>query len=77
MIIPETFKLFPDISLPAGLKWLARISAPVAAVGIAGGFFGIAFAHAFRWLLYFGAASLAVAVVLTGIGLVRRPSGNP
>ena len=55
----------------------ARISAPVAAVGIAGGFFGIAFVQAFRWLLYFGAASLAVAVVLTGIGLVRRPSGNP
>jgi hypothetical protein len=45
----------------------------VAAVGIAGGFFGIAFLPAFRWLLYFGAASLTVAVVLTGIGLVRRP----
>jgi len=69
--------LLDAATLPAGLKWLARISAPVAAVGIAGGFFGIAFVQAFRWLLYFGAASLAVAVVLTGIGLVRRPSGNP
>ena len=62
--------LLDAATLPAGLKWLARISAPVAAVGIAGGFFGIAFVQAFRWLLYFGAASLAVAVVLTGIGLV-------
>ncbi len=69
--------LLDAATLPAGLKWLARISAPVAAVGIAGGLFGIAFVQAFRWLLYFGAASLAVAVVLTGIGLVRRPSGNP
>jgi hypothetical protein len=59
--------------LPTRLKWLARISAPVAAVGISGGFFGIAFLPAFRWLLYFGAASLAVAVVLTGIGSVRWP----
>jgi hypothetical protein len=63
-------------TLPASLKWLARVSAPVAAVGIAGGFFGIAFLPAFRWLLYFGAAGLAVAVVLAGVGLLRRPSGD-
>jgi hypothetical protein len=59
-------------TLPTRLKWLAWISAPVAVVGISGGFFGIAFLPACRWLLYFGAASLAIAVVLTGIGLVRR-----
>ena len=59
--------------LPTRLTWLARISAPVAAVGIAGGFFGLAFLPVFRWLLYFGAASLAVSLVLTGVGLVRRP----
>jgi hypothetical protein len=69
--------LLDAATLPAGLKWLARIGAPVAAVAIAGGFFGIAFAPALRWLLYFGVASLAAAVVLTGIGLVRRPSGGP
>ena len=39
--------------LPTRLTWLARISAPVAAVGIAGGFFGLAFLPVFRWLLYF------------------------
>jgi hypothetical protein len=60
-------------TLPATLTWLARISAPGAAVAIAGGFFGLAFLLAFRKLLYFGAASLVVAVVLTDIGLVRRP----
>ena len=60
-------------ALPTRLKWLAQISAPMAAIGISGGFFGIALLPALRWLPYFGAASLAVAVILTGIGLVRRP----
>jgi hypothetical protein len=68
--------LLDSATLPAKLTWLARISAPVAAVAISGGFFGLAFLPAFRWLLYFGAASLVVAVILAGIGLVRRPSGD-
>jgi hypothetical protein len=68
--------LLDSATLPATLTWLARISAPVAAVAIAGGFFGLAFRPTFRWLLYVGAASLVVAVVLAGIGLVRRPRGD-
>jgi hypothetical protein len=63
-------------TVPAGLKWLARINASMAAVCISGGFFGIAFLLAFQWLLYFGAVNLAVAVILTGVDLVRRPSEN-
>jgi hypothetical protein len=55
------------------MRWLARIAAPVAAVGISGGFFGLAHNPGFKWLLYFGAACLAVAVLLTGVGLLRRP----
>ena len=58
--------------LDRGLKWVARIAAPLAAVAISGGFFGIAFVPAFRWLLYVGAISLAISVVLTGVGLLRR-----
>jgi protein-S-isoprenylcysteine O-methyltransferase Ste14 len=54
-------------------KWLARITAPAASVLVSGGFFGLAFSPGFRWLLYLGAACLAVAVVLTGVGLIRRP----
>jgi hypothetical protein len=68
--------LLDSATLPPGLKWLARVSAPVAAVAISGGFFGLAFLPTFRWLLYFGAASLIVAVGLTGVGLVRRPRGD-
>lgn len=64
--------LLDSANLGRGLKWLARISAPVAAIAISGGFFGIAFLPAFRSLLYLGALSLAIAVVLTGVGLLRR-----
>ena len=68
--------LLDAAELSRGWKWMARISAPVAAVGVSGGFFGLAFLPAFRWLLYLGAVSLVVAVLLTGVGLVRRPRGD-
>jgi hypothetical protein len=58
--------------LSLGLKWLARVAAPVAAVAISGSFFGLAYNFHFAWLLYFGAACLLVAVVLTGVGLLKR-----
>jgi hypothetical protein len=69
--------LLDAAALAPPLKWVARVSAPVAAVAISGGFFGLAFLPAFRWLLYLGAASLFVVVLLTGIGLVWRPSESP
>lgn len=65
--------LLDSATLSPAAKWVARISAPVAAGGISGGFFGLAFFSTFRWLLYFGALSLIVSVILTGVGLIRRP----
>lgn len=64
--------LLDSARLSAAVTWLARISAPVAAAAMSGGFFGLAFSPEFRWLLYLGALSLAVAVILTGIGLLRN-----
>lgn len=58
--------------LSTPMMWLARISAPVAAVTVSGGFFGVAFFPGFRWLLYFGGLSLFIALVLTGVGLLRN-----
>jgi len=55
-----------------GMKWLARISAPLGAVAVSGGFFGLAYMPGFRWLLYFGAVVLFVAVLVTAIGLLRK-----
>ena len=64
--------LIDSTRLPALLRWLARISAPAAAVTVSGGFFGVAFFPEFRWLLYFGGLSLFVALALTGVGLLRN-----
>ena len=64
--------LIDSTRLPAPLMWVARISAPVAAVAVSGGFFGLAFYPAFRWLLYFGGLSLLIALGLTGVGLLRN-----
>jgi hypothetical protein len=71
--------LIDSTRLSTSMMWLARISAPVAAVTVSGGFFGVAFFPEFRWLLYFGGLSLFVALVLTGVGLLRnlrRPEIN-
>lgn len=64
--------LLDSANLSSRLIWLARISAPVAAVAISGGFFGLAFFPGFRWLLYVGGLCLFIAVVLTGAGLLRN-----
>jgi hypothetical protein len=70
--------LIDSTRLSTPMMWLARISAPVAAVTVSGGFFGVAFFPEFRWLLYFGGLSLFVALVLTGVGLLRNlePTAN-
>jgi hypothetical protein len=68
--------LLDAATLSAGMKWVARLSAPLAAVAISGGFFGLAFYPQFRWLQYLGAACLTVAVLLTGVGLLRRPASE-
>jgi hypothetical protein len=64
--------LIDSTKLSTSMMWLARISAPVAAVTVSSGFFGVAFSPEFRWLLYFGGVSLLVALVLTGVGLLRN-----
>lgn len=77
LIISLLLQLFLDAArLATPLLWLARISAPVAAVTVSAGFFGLAFAPAFRWVLYFGGTSLVVAVLLTAIGLLRGGSAR-
>jgi len=64
--------LIDSARLSKSAMWIARISAPAAAVAVSGGFFGLAFIPGFRWLLYFGAVLLLVAVITTGIGLLRN-----
>jgi hypothetical protein len=53
------------------LAWSARIAAPVAALLVSGGFFGLAHAPPLRVLLYAGALLVSYAAVATGVGLLR------
>lgn len=63
--------------LPLWLDWGARLGFPLAAILVSGGFFAAAIGRGVTqptpWIavLYAGAALLAVAVVVTGIGLLR------
>lgn len=69
--------LLDPARLPVATKWFARIAAPVGTLALSGGFFGLAFKSEFRFLLYFGALAMFVALVLTGVGLLRslKPAG--
>jgi hypothetical protein len=60
------------LSEPA--RWTARIAAPLAAMLVSGGFFGIAFVPGLSPLLWAGSLCLSVAVLITGVGLVRAPA---
>jgi hypothetical protein len=64
--------LLDSTRLASCLKWLARVAAPVAAVALSGGFFGLAFSVSFRWLIYVGALAMLAALVITGIGLLKN-----
>jgi hypothetical protein len=66
--------LLDSATLSSRLKWVARIAAPVAAVAVSAGFFGVAYNADLRWVLYFGGACLVVVILLTGVGLLRRPA---
>ena len=57
--------------LSPAAKWVARVCAPVAAVFLSAGFFGVSFSVSFRWLLYLGVLSLLTALLLTVLGLMR------
>lgn len=63
--------LLDSARLSAGAKWLARICAPLSAVFLSAGFFGVAVAASFRWLLYLGMLSMLAALLLTVLGLIR------
>jgi hypothetical protein len=63
--------LLDSTRLSAGLTWLARICAPVSAVALSGGFFGLAFSPSFRWLLDLGICTLLIALLATAVGLLR------
>jgi hypothetical protein len=67
--------LLDGATLSRGIRLLARIAAPLGALLLPGGFFGLAFIPGFRLAVYLGAVSMAVAVLLTAAGLLRKAPG--
>ena len=63
--------LLDSTRLSRGLTWLARICAPAAAVAFSAALFGLAFSAAFSALLYLGVVLLLIALLTTGVGLLR------
>lgn len=64
--------LLDHAALSDRARWLARGTAPAAAILLSGGFFGIAHLPALSVLLWMGAGSLVLTVLLTGVGLLRQ-----
>jgi hypothetical protein len=64
--------LLDSTRLSSHFRWLARVAAPLSAVALSAGFFGLAFSVSFRWLIYLGVLTMLAALVITGIGLLRR-----
>lgn len=63
--------LLDHVRLGRGTAWSARVAAPLAAILVSGGFFGLAHAPALRVLLYAGAALVSYATLTVGVGLLR------
>jgi len=69
--------LADSATLPEPWLWVARIGVPLAAILLPAGFFlsmtspGAVRPNGFVSLIYMGAASLAVAVLTLGVGLLR------
>jgi hypothetical protein len=57
--------------LSSATRWIARTAAPLGAIVLSGGLFGMAYSMSFRWALYLGAIAMLIALVITGVGLVR------
>lgn len=70
--------LLDHVRLAQRTAWSARVAAPLAAVLVPGGFFGLAHAPPLRVLLYAGAALIAYATLTVGVGLLRslRPEAR-
>lgn len=77
-ILSLLLQIFLDSArLSVAARWLARICAPLAAVLLSAGFFGVAVSVSFRWLIYLGVLSMLAALLLTAVGLIRALRISP
>ena len=71
-ILSLLLQIFLDSALLSAVaKWLARICAPLAAVFLSAGFFGVTASVSLRWLIYLGVLTMLAALLLTAFGLIQ------
>ena len=63
--------LLDSARISTALAWLARICAPTSAVVFSGALFGLAVSASFSTLLYLGVVLMLIALLTTGVGLLR------
>lgn len=68
--------LVDNTAFSNGVKWIARLGAPIASVIIPAGFFGMAFIVDFKYFIYTGIALLGASLILTGVGLLKNLQAN-
>jgi hypothetical protein len=62
--------LLDQVGFGPELIWTVRVAAPLAAILVSGGFFGLAHVPQLRAILYLGAALVTLVTLTTGIGLL-------
>jgi hypothetical protein len=78
VILSLVLQVFLDQSrLPDRVNWSARIAAPLAALLVSGGFFGLAHVPALRVLLYAGAVLVVFSTLTAAVGILRSLRGVP
>ena len=68
--------LLDSANLPLGVKWIPRVTAPLSPILLSAGFFGIAHFSSLGVLLWAGASCVVLTVLISGIGLLRRPAAQ-
>jgi hypothetical protein len=71
LILSLILQMAVDYARLGVMEWPIRIAAPVAAILVSAGFFGVAHLPALRVVLYSGATLVAANTVIVGVALLR------
>jgi hypothetical protein len=71
LILSLIIQILADHARLGALEWPIRIAAPLAAILVSAGFFGVAHLPALRAVLYTGATLVASVTVGMGVALLR------
>jgi len=74
LILSLILQILADSARLGRLEWPTRIGAPLAAILVSAGFFGVAHVPGLVVVLYLGALLVILTTLSVGIGLLRAPT---